>query len=163
MLSIPTHTPLLTPDAVLKLASECGIVPGTIPYHVLFEGGTEMSYTGRFFESGERYNLKSNGIYVCAIGGLPLFRSEHKFVSGTGWPSFYDVYDHKNIIEKISSDYPGRTEICCAKTGLHIGHAFPDKPPPALERKFVEQGIIMEKYCFRRYCVNANALRFIPS
>ena len=64
---------------------------------ILLSGTTEKSYTGRYAD-GQRYNLKEEGVYVCAIGGLPLFLSKHKFVSGTGWPSFYDVFDSDHIL-----------------------------------------------------------------
>jgi peptide-methionine (R)-S-oxide reductase len=129
---------------------------------VLFDKATELSYSGRFI-SGERYNLKERGIYVCAIGGLPLFRSEHKFVSGTGWPSFYDVFDSEHIEEIISPTTKGYTEILCRRTGCHIGHCFPDRPPPKLAEQFRLNGQMkyLEKYGFVRYCVNASALRFV--
>jgi peptide-methionine (R)-S-oxide reductase len=127
---------------------------------ILLGGLTEKSYTGRYLD-GQRYNLKDEGIYVCALGGLPLFRSEHKFVSGTGWPSFYDVFDDSHLIQIIEPN--GATEVICARSGCHIGHVFPDTPPPALQRKFLADGITKyDKKRFFRFCVNAGALQFIP-
>jgi peptide-methionine (R)-S-oxide reductase len=131
-------------------------------FSILREMKTEVSYTGRFV-SGQRYNIKDEGFYVCATCGLPLFRSEHKFNSGTGWPSFFAVFDHTHIEEIISPDTPGYTEVRCARSLCHIGHAYPDKPPPALERSLKEKGIVFPKFCFVRYCVNAGALRFVPA
>lgn len=128
---------------------------------ILLDGSTEKSYTGRYLH-GQRYNLKDEGIYVCALGGLPLFRSEHKFVSGTGWPSFYDVFDESHLIQIIEPN--GTTEIVCARSGCHIGHVFPDTPPPALQRKFIAEGITKyDKKGFFRFCVNAGALKFVPN
>jgi peptide methionine sulfoxide reductase MsrB len=91
-----------------------------------------------------------------------LFKSEHKFVSGTGWPSFYDVFDDSHLIQIIEPN--GTTEVICARSGCHIGHVFPDTPPPALQRKFLAEGITKyDKKRFFRFCVNAGALQFIPN
>ena len=129
---------------------------------ILLNRMTERSYSGRFI-SGERYNIKEEGVYVCALGGLPLFFSEHKFVSGTGWPSFYDVFDTDHLLEVPATDGGNLVEIVCARTGSHIGHVFPDTPPPALQRKFVADGIVKyDNKNFLRYCANAGALRFVP-
>ena len=129
---------------------------------VLVLGATEKAYTGVFTHGGPRYNNKEEGIYVCPLTNTPLFKSDHKFVSGTGWPSFYDVYDHANIKELVTLENKGRTEVRCAATNLHLGHCFNDHPPPKLERELQEMGIVYEKFCFVRYCINASALRFIP-
>ena len=122
---------------------------------------TEISYTGKFV-SGERYNIKDEGVYVCSVCSLPMFCSKHKFVSGTGWPSFYDVFDHDHLQKLISVDTPGYTEIACARDGAHLGHAYPDKPSPALKRSLESENIVFPPHCFVRYCVNAGALRFVP-
>lgn len=142
-----------------QIISESARLPD-ISRTILLDGSTENSYTGRYLD-GQRYNLKDEGVYVCAIGGLPLFRSEHKFVSGTGWPSFYDVFDDCHLIRIVETN--GVSEVICARSGCHIGHVYPDTPPPALQRKFLEEGIKKyEKKKFFRYCVNAGALQFIP-
>ena len=130
---------------------------------VLVLGKTEKAYSGVFTHGGPRYNNKRNGLYVCPLTGTPLFKSEHKFVAGTGWPSFYDVYDHRNIKEYVTFESKGCTEVRCAATNLHLGHCFIDHPPPKLERELREMGKIYEKFCFVRYCINASSLRFIPA
>jgi len=136
-----------------------------ISRQVLLEGQTEPSYSGRFAgTAGERYNLKDDGVYACALCALPLYDSEHKFVSGTGWPSFYDAYDRVHVSHVISRSTPGHTEVVCSRCGGHLGHAFPDRAPPALARKLADEGktSYLEPFCFTRHCVNAAALRFVP-
>ena len=93
---------------------------------------------------------------------MPLFWSKHKYVSGTGWPSFYDLFDKDHVKEIISPDLKGYTEIKCVVDDLHLGHAFIDHPPPKLERELASQGIYYDKFQFIRYCVNAACLKFIP-
>ena len=145
----------------LHRITELSLQVSEISKSILLRGETERSYTGKF-STGERYNLKEDGVYVCAIGGLPLFLSKHKFVSGTGWPSFYDVFDSAHIVEIPSSGSILSTEILCARTGCHVGHKFPDTPPPVMRRKFNAEGITKYRQNFSRYCVNAGALRFVP-
>lgn len=141
---------------------ELSLEVSEISQSILLRGETERSYTGRFL-AGQRYNIKEDGVYVCAIGGLPLFLSKHKFVSGTGWPSFYDVYDDAHIVEIPPSGVRLFPEVVCARSGCHIGHVFPDTPPPVLRRSFLAQGITKyDNKNFFRYCVNAGALRFVP-
>ncbi|MDQ7041481.1 MAG: peptide-methionine (R)-S-oxide reductase MsrB [Rhodothermus sp.] len=111
-------------------------------YHVLREHGTEPAFTGKY------WNHKAPGIYRCAGCGLPLFSSETKYDSGTGWPSFYAPIDPAHI--ETSDDYRlgmHRTEVHCAACGGHLGHVFPDGPPPT--------GL--------RYCINSAALVFEPA
>ncbi|NCT66652.1 MAG: peptide-methionine (R)-S-oxide reductase MsrB [Rhodanobacteraceae bacterium] len=107
--------------------------------YVLFEHGTERPFCGGLLdEHGE-------GVFACRLCGLPLFRSETKFDSGTGWPSFFTPFDpaHVRAIRDTSHGMV-RTEIRCARCDSHLGHVFPDGPPPT--------GL--------RYCMNGAALAF---
>lgn len=87
--------------------------------------GTERPFCGNLVDN------KRDGIYVCAVCGLPLFSSDHKFTSGTGWPSFYQPFDPCHVKETIDRSHGmTRTEITCARCGAHLGHVFNDGPPP---------------------------------
>ncbi len=111
-------------------------------YRILREHGTEPAFTGKY------WNHKEPGIYRCAGCGLPLFSSEAKYDSGTGWPSFYAPIDPAHV--ETSDDYSlgmHRIEVHCAACGGHLGHVFPDGPPPT--------GL--------RYCINSAALVFEPA
>lgn len=96
---------------------------------VLLQHGTEAPFCGVFLDN------KKTGTYTCRFCGLPLFRSSAKFDSGTGWPSFFKPYD-KSHIKLIRDTSYGmvRTEEVCARCGSHLGHVFPDGPPPTGER-----------------------------
>jgi peptide-methionine (R)-S-oxide reductase len=107
--------------------------------HVLLQHGTEAAFCGVFLDN------KKNGIYACRFCGLPLFRSSAKFDSGTGWPSFFKPYDEAHIKRIRDSSYGMvRVEEVCARCGSHLGHVFPDGPPPTGER----------------HCLNSVALAF---
>ena len=111
-------------------------------YEVLREDGTERAFTSPLNDE------KRAGVFTCAACGLPLFSSDTKFKSGTGWPSFYEPI-HKNYI-KQDEDYRygmRRVEVSCARCNGHQGHVFPDGPEPT--------GL--------RYCINGVALNFVPS
>ena len=104
---------------------------------VLREKGTERAFTGR-------YNAeKREGMYHCRGCGTPLFSSDTKYDSGSGWPSFYDVVSEESVREEVDRSHSmTRTEILCAVCDGHLGHVFPDGPGPT--------GL--------RYCVNSAAL-----
>lgn len=96
---------------------------------VLLAHGTEAAFCGVFLDN------KKVGIYSCRFCGLPLFRSSAKFDSGTGWPSFFKPYDEAHIRRVRDTSYGMvRTEEVCARCGSHLGHVFPDGPPPTGER-----------------------------
>jgi peptide-methionine (R)-S-oxide reductase len=110
---------------------------------VLLQHGTEAPFCGVFLDN------KLEGVYTCRLCGLPLFRSSAKFDSGTGWPSFFAPYAADHVREIRDTSYGMiRTEITCARCGSHLGHVFPDGPPPTGERHclnsvslaFTEQG-----------------------
>jgi peptide-methionine (R)-S-oxide reductase len=96
---------------------------------VLLEHGTEAAFCGVFLDN------KLDGVYTCRLCGLPLFRSSAKFDSGTGWPSFFAPFDAAHVRTVRDTSYGMiRDEIVCARCGSHLGHVFPDGPPPTGER-----------------------------
>lgn len=111
-------------------------------YDILREHGTERPGTSELLQ------VKEEGVFVCAACQLPLFTSDSKYESGTGWPSFYEPYSEGHIIEYSDNSYGMvRTEVRCARCDGHQGHVFPDGPQPT--------GL--------RYCINGDALDFVAS
>jgi peptide-methionine (R)-S-oxide reductase len=126
-------------------AQRAHVVMGLTPQErdVLLEHGTEAAFCGVFLDNHR------NGIYCCRFCGLPLFRSSAKFDSGTGWPSFVEPFVQAHIRRIRDTSYGMiRVEEVCARCGSHLGHVFPDGPPPSGERhclnsvslSFTEQG-----------------------
>src|ERR1700680_3123824 len=96
---------------------------------VLLEHGTEAAFCGVFLDN------KKAGVYTCRFCGLPLFASSAKFDSGTGWASFFRPYNETHMKRSRDSSYGMlRVEEVCARCGSHLGHVFPDGPPPTGER-----------------------------
>jgi peptide-methionine (R)-S-oxide reductase len=96
---------------------------------VLLEHGTEAAFCGVFLDNHK------DGVYTCRFCGLPLFRSSAKFDSGTGWPSFFQPYAPSHIKLVRDTSYGMiRVEEVCARCGSHLGHVFPDGPPPTGDR-----------------------------
>jgi len=110
-------------------------------YRITRLGGTERAFTGPHWDN------KAPGIYACVNCGTPLFSSETKYDSGTGWPSFHAPLSDELIrMQEDRSLMMRRTEALCAVCDAHLGHVFPDGPPPT--------GL--------RFCLNGHALNFIP-
>ena len=131
-----THEPLPTTDAEwqARLSPE--------QYAVCRCSATERAFTGRF------WNHKAAGTYHCAACAAPLFGSEAKYDSGSGWPSYWQPVAPDAVTRHVDQSHGmERVEVKCARCGSHLGHVFPDGPPPT----------------GRRYCINSAALDFRPA
>lgn len=111
-------------------------------FRVLRNQGTERAFCGTLLDN------KQTGVYTCAGCGLPLFSSDAKFNSGTGWPSFFQPIAAENVRQRSDVSHGmQRIEILCARCDGHLGHVFPDGPPPSR----------------LRFCLNSESLNFTPS
>ena len=128
----------LSPERIQQLAQDLTAEER----QVILNHGTERAFCGTLL------NNKTSGVYACRLCGLPLFKSDSKFESGTGWPSFTEPYDPQHIREIQDRSYGMvRTEIRCARCEGHLGHVFPDGPPPTGQR----------------YCLNSVSMQFFES
>jgi len=131
---------LTPPSPEQRAALEAGL--SADERRVLLQHGTEAPFCGVFLDN------KREGTYCCRLCGLPLFRSSAKFDSGTGWPSFFAPFDAAHIrLIRDTSHGMIRVEEVCARCGSHLGHVFPDGPPPSYER----------------HCLNSVSLSFVDA
>ena len=134
--------PATTQQTVIKSDAEWRKQLTPEQYYVTREHGTERAFTGPF------WNEKRPGTYACVCCGAPLFSSDTKFDSGTGWPSFFKPLDSQAVSEHDDRTFfMRRTEVRCATCDAHLGHVFNDGPKPT--------GL--------RYCMNGVAMKFEPA
>jgi methionine-R-sulfoxide reductase len=132
--------PPVRTDRVVKTDAEWKKILTPTQYKILRNKGTEAAFCGKFHDN------HLAGTYVCAGCKLPLFSSEHKFDSGTGWPSFYRPIKDENVWYRRDTGYGmDRIEILCARCDGHLGHVFDDGPKPT----------------GWRFCLNSDAMLFV--